>query len=274
MAADSLSPTKIRPDAMTNTGESGPLLQWSLDLVSPEDELAREQAQPRFTWDMRDPPWARSMNGPIFCSLTGPTMTRSIHPSTFPTIFDIDNRSVLVEGIRTPLQEKDCRWVILAHDFSPSSQEVWRRLPAHSVFVLNETLLDSAPDPEKTLHTATVSDALQLALDLVQKYPGLTKSVASVHDISAFVGVVTYRYHDSRLRVSSILLISAEDFELDGPSVASYGLDSIIGAEMKNWSFKEVGLEFSFQNLLSPSLTFGGLAEVVSMHLGVIPATD
>lgn len=88
------------------------------------------------------------------------------------------------------------------------------------------------------------------------------------------VGVVTYRYHDSRLRVSSILLISAEDFELDGPSIASYGLDSIIGAEMKNWSFKEVGLEFSFQNLLSPSLTFGGLAEVVSMHLGVIPATD
>lgn len=70
------------------------------------------------------------------------------------------------------------------------------------------------------------------------------------------------------------MLISAEDFELDGPSVASYGLDSIIGAEMKNWSFKEVGLEFSFQNLLSPSLTFGGLAEVVSMHLGVISATD
>lgn len=28
MAADSLSPTKIRPDAMTNTGESGPLLRF------------------------------------------------------------------------------------------------------------------------------------------------------------------------------------------------------------------------------------------------------
>lgn len=47
--------------------------EWSLDLVSPEDELAREQAQPRFTWDMRDPPWARSMNGPILLAMiSGP----------------------------------------------------------------------------------------------------------------------------------------------------------------------------------------------------------
>lgn len=48
------------------------------------------------------------------------------------------------------------------------------------------------PTSEKTLHTATVSDALQLALDLVQKYPGLTKSVASVHDISEFGQSTTF----------------------------------------------------------------------------------
>ncbi|KAH1950737.1 hypothetical protein KXV59_005280 [Aspergillus fumigatus] len=231
--------------------------EWSLDLVSPEDELAREQAQPRFTWDMRDPPIQekvqlhRANNGKI-----DPSFNISYDVSPFESGGGPLQLSVLVEGIRTPLQEKDCRWVILAHDFSPSSQEVWRRLPAHSVFVLNETLLDSAPDPLPSLvRIRSVNNLL--------------------HAIPASkVGVVTYRYHDSRLRVSSILLISAEDFELDGPSIASYGLDSIIGAEMKNWSFKEVGLEFSFQNLLSPSLTFGGLAEVVSMHLGVIPATD
>ncbi|KAI9370402.1 hypothetical protein BJX61DRAFT_96291 [Aspergillus egyptiacus] len=72
-------------------------------------------------------------------------------------------------------------------------------------------------------------------------------------------------------RVGSILLLSPEDFELDGPSIASYGLDSMIGAEMRNWLFKEFGLEFSFQKLLSPSLTFMGLAQVVAKHLQVLP---
>jgi len=61
------------------------------------------------------------------------------------------------------------------------------------------------------------------------------------------------------------LLIAAEDFDLDGPSVASYGLDSMIGAEMRNWLFKEFGLEVSFQDLLSPLLTFKGLAEMVAV---------
>ncbi|THC98937.1 hypothetical protein EYZ11_001574 [Aspergillus tanneri] len=35
-------------------------------------------------------------------------------------------------------------------------------------------------------------------------------------------------------RVASILLLSADDFNLDGLSIVSYGLDSMIGAEMRN----------------------------------------
>jgi hypothetical protein len=145
-------------------------------------------------------------------------------------ISKFNNGSVLLaDDIRTCLREKDRRWVVLAHDFSPLSQEVWRQLPARSVFVLNEAMLDSAPDAlpfsrsvsfmptsVKTLHTAAASEVLQRALDLVQKYPGLANDIASVHDISEFspsnnllhavpatkVGVVTYRYHDSLVRVS------------------------------------------------------------------------
>ncbi|KAF4176549.1 hypothetical protein CNMCM8927_000723 [Aspergillus lentulus] len=144
--------------------------------------------------------------------------------------FNLDNGSVLLaDDIRTGVREKDRRWVILAHDFSSLSQEVWRQLPARSVFVLNEALLDSAPDPlpfsrgasfmptsVKTLHTAAASEVLQRALDLVQKCPGLANDIAFVHDISEFsqfnnpvhavpatkIGVVTYRYHDSLVRVA------------------------------------------------------------------------
>ncbi|KAH3017269.1 hypothetical protein KXV89_002817 [Aspergillus fumigatus] len=266
--------------------------EWSLDLVSPEDELAREQAQPRFTWDMRDPPIQEQLQ-----------LDRANNDKIDPS-FNISYDVLPFESGGGPLQlsygnylgayartwQKSRRntladsTLIIAVSLSKVSVHPCRKrtadglsspttfLPRVKKPVAFSRGASFMPTSEKTLHTATVSDALQLALDLVQKYPGLTKSVASVHDISAFGQSTTFS--TPSLHLNSILLISAEDFELDGPSIASYGLDSIIGAEMKNWSFKEVGLEFSFQNLLSPSLTFGGLAEVVSMHLGVIPATD
>lgn len=72
-------------------------------------------------------------------------------------------------------------------------------------------------------------------------------------------------------RVSSILMIPVEDFELDGPSLASYGLDSMIGAEMRTWLFKEFGLDYPFQKLLAPTLTFTKLAEVVAGKMGLMP---
>jgi hypothetical protein len=71
-------------------------------------------------------------------------------------------------------------------------------------------------------------------------------------------------------RMSGILMIPAEDFEEDGPSLGSYGLDSMVGAEMRSWLFKEFGLDYSFQKLLSRTLTFKALATVVAGRLGVL----
>ncbi|KAI8625677.1 ketoacyl-synt-domain-containing protein [Xylariaceae sp. FL1651] len=74
-------------------------------------------------------------------------------------------------------------------------------------------------------------------------------------------------------RMSGILMIPAEDFELEGPSLGSYGLDSMVGAEMRSWLFKEFGLDYSFQKLLSRTLTFKALATVVARKLGVLEAS-
>jgi len=98
--------------------------------------------------------------------------------------FECDSSSILLaddmKEIRAHLRETDRRWVILAHDFSPLSQEIWRHLPARSVFVLNEATLESAldstplsrgasfmPTSVRTLHATAASKILQQTLDLV-----------------------------------------------------------------------------------------------------------
>ncbi|KAI1118581.1 hypothetical protein F5Y14DRAFT_462535 [Nemania sp. NC0429] len=75
-------------------------------------------------------------------------------------------------------------------------------------------------------------------------------------------------------RMSGILMIPVEDFESDGPSLGSYGLDSMVGTELRTWLFKEFGLDYSFQKLLSKTLTFRGLATVVAKKLGVLEAGE
>ncbi|KAL8993489.1 MAG: hypothetical protein Q9169_006308 [Polycauliona sp. 2 TL-2023] len=71
-------------------------------------------------------------------------------------------------------------------------------------------------------------------------------------------------------RMSEILMIPIEGLELDGPSLGNYGLDSMIGAELRTWIFKEFGLNYPFQKLLAPTLTFRGLAEVVAEKMGLV----
>ncbi|XWW95273.1 hypothetical protein V2A60_003228 [Cordyceps javanica] len=71
-------------------------------------------------------------------------------------------------------------------------------------------------------------------------------------------------------RVSIILMLSVDDIDLDGPSVASYGLDSMVGSEMRNWLFKNFGLDYPFQQLLAPTLTFTKLARQVMESIGII----
>ncbi|KAI0969040.1 hypothetical protein F4678DRAFT_440715, partial [Xylaria arbuscula] len=72
-------------------------------------------------------------------------------------------------------------------------------------------------------------------------------------------------------RMSSILMIPFDTFELEGrASIASYGLDSMIGAELRTWLFKEFGLDYPFQKLLASTLTFRKLADAVINKMGLL----
>ncbi|KAL8716996.1 MAG: hypothetical protein Q9225_005722 [Loekoesia sp. 1 TL-2023] len=68
-----------------------------------------------------------------------------------------------------------------------------------------------------------------------------------------------------RQRLARLLNLNAEEDIVpeDARSVASYGLDSMIGTEFRNWLFREFGADVPYQRLLAPSLTIEGLAGVL-----------
>ncbi|KAK0726009.1 KR domain-containing protein [Lasiosphaeris hirsuta] len=72
-------------------------------------------------------------------------------------------------------------------------------------------------------------------------------------------------------KLARMLMLSPDDFDPDAKSIADYGIDSMIGAELRNWIFKEYRIDIPFQQLLAPSLTIGKFAKQVCSVAGVLP---
>jgi len=75
-------------------------------------------------------------------------------------------------------------------------------------------------------------------------------------------------------RCSGILMVPIDSFEMDGSSIASYGLDSMIGTELRTWLFKEFALDVPFQKLLAPSLTFRKISVEILQSVGELPPLE
>ncbi|KAL8857761.1 MAG: hypothetical protein Q9178_005661 [Gyalolechia marmorata] len=71
-------------------------------------------------------------------------------------------------------------------------------------------------------------------------------------------------------KLARLLLVDLDDFEPDVKPIAEYGLDSMIGAELRNWIFKELGLDIPFQQLLGPGLTITKFAIQVCANQGQV----
>lgn len=70
-------------------------------------------------------------------------------------------------------------------------------------------------------------------------------------------------------QTARILGLEPETFKLQGWSVASYGVDSMIGVEIQRWLFAEFAWATSVTTLSNPNTTFAGLALDVAEHLGL-----
>lgn len=71
-------------------------------------------------------------------------------------------------------------------------------------------------------------------------------------------------------KLARMLLLDLEVFEGDAGSIASYGIDSMIGAELRNWIFKEFAMDVPFQQLLGPTLTAVKLARQLCIKHGIL----
>ncbi|KAI1424314.1 KR domain-containing protein [Xylaria sp. FL1777] len=67
-------------------------------------------------------------------------------------------------------------------------------------------------------------------------------------------------------KLARMLMLSIDDVDPEAGSIASYGIDSMIGAELRNWIFKEYKMDVPFQQLLGPTLTITKFAAQVCAH--------
>ena len=87
--------------------------------------------------------------------------------------------------------------------------------------------------------------------------------VASIQSAKSSNDAIAIISTTLRRRLTRLLGIDEEGIASEGRSVASYGLDSMIGTEFRNWLFKEFRADVSFQKLLAGDLTITGLAREV-----------
>lgn len=67
-------------------------------------------------------------------------------------------------------------------------------------------------------------------------------------------------------RISRLLLIDADDIDV-GDAPIDYGIDSMIGAELRHWFYSELKTDLPFSVILSPKTTVMGLAEKAAESL-------
>lgn len=70
-------------------------------------------------------------------------------------------------------------------------------------------------------------------------------------------------------KLCRMLMLDAADVRVDEGSISSYGIDSMIGAELRTWIFKEFDADVPFQQLLGASLTINKFAEIVCSKHGI-----
>lgn len=71
-------------------------------------------------------------------------------------------------------------------------------------------------------------------------------------------------------KLGRMLMLDEDQFDLEVRSIGDHGLDSMIGAEFRNWVFKEFAMDVPFQQLLAPTLTITKFSVQICESLGIM----
>lgn len=155
------------------------------------------------------------------------------------------------------------------------SKEV-QPVPDHVVIGLDPALLQKAVADEAATDSFWLEDArfshvvhaMRSSKDTVagaggQSILATVKTAATAADA---VVMITEHFIG---KLARMLLLAEDDVDAEHGSIASYGIDSMIGAELRNWIFKEYRMDIPFQQLLAPTLTITKFAKQVCETVGI-----
>lgn len=92
-------------------------------------------------------------------------------------------------------------------------------------------------------------------------------TIKTASSVDEAVAAVTAHFIE---KLSRMLMQDVDTFDGTNGSIASYGIDSMIGAELRNWIFKDYRLDIPFQRLLAPTLTISKFAGLVCEAAGIV----
>ncbi len=98
---------------------------------------------------------------------------------------------------------------------------------------------------------------------------GILAAVRAAESPAAAAALVVEHFIE---KLARMLLLARDEFDAQARSIASYGIDSMIGAELRNWIFKEYRIDIPFQQLLAPTLTIAKFAIQACESVGISAA--
>jgi hypothetical protein len=115
-------------------------------------------------------------------------------------------------------------------------------------------------------HVVVAMNVARQGNDAPDGSQSILTAIRAAESLAGAVWVVTEHFIE---KLARMLLLPREEFDPQVKSIASYGIDSMIGAELRNWIFKEYRIDIPFQQLLAPTLTISKFATQACESVGV-----
>lgn len=142
---------------------------------------------------------------------------------------------------------------------------------------LDPALLAKSVNSSETVDGFWLDDSrFEKLLHLIRKYAGaaggsaggdsIKGSILSAPSFDEAAELVVAHFGE---KLARLLLLDPILIQPEATAIADYGVDSMIGAELRNWIFKNYSLDVPFQQLLSSNMTITKFAKVVCENLGM-----